>query len=124
MAYPTAVYNWNPFKQGTDWSRSVTFKTNGVEDTLTGWTAKFTVRDEDNTGGALILDISTTVNANGSIITITGGVVTITLSDVDTDLLIFNTYYYDLKLISTAGTGSKEDTPLTGTLTILRNVAA
>ena len=121
---PTIVYHFRPFVQGTDWSRTLTFTTAGVADVLTSYTARMVVRDKPHQGGNIILDISTTPNTNGSSIVITGasGLVTINLTDLDTDLLTMDTAYYDLKLTSPSGSGYLERVPITGTLSIIRKI--
>lgn len=120
----TIEYNWQPFVQGTDWSRTLVFTVAGAVVPLTDYTAKMSIRDEPHSGGNLIIDLSTTVNANGSVITITGasGWVTLTLTDVDTDLLTREVYYYDLKLTSPVADGSKEIVPIHGKMSIIPKV--
>ena len=66
----TVEYNFRPMVQGTDWERTLEFKTNGVADDLTGWDARMTFRDEPHSGGNIIIDLTTTPTAQGSVITI------------------------------------------------------
>jgi hypothetical protein len=120
----TVTYNFRPMVQGTDWERTLEFKTNGTADDLTGWDAKMTFRDEPHAGGAIVIDLSTTPTAQSSVITITAssGLVTPFISDVDSDGFTQDLLYYDLKMISPSSDGSKEYVPLRGTLPILRKI--
>lgn len=120
----TAVYNFKPVVQGTDWERTLEFKTNGVANDLTGWDAKMTVRDQPHSGGTEILPLTTTPNAQGSVLTISAstGLVSIRAVDVDTDLWVNPEYYYDLKLISPSSDGSKEFVPMTGAIPVIPKV--
>lgn len=118
-------YNFRPFKQGTDWERSLEFKTSGVAKDLTGWVAKMTIRTEPHSGGVSILAIdSVTPTANGSTIVISAasGIITLKITDVDSDAFTWETAYYDLKMISPVADGSKEYVPIYGKLTVIPKV--
>lgn len=122
MAYTPMKYNFQPIKQGTDWTRPIVFSTSGVENDLTDYTAKFTIRDEPHSGGALVLQLSGTPTANGSFTDVTGGTVTVTITDLDLDNFTQDELYYELRITSPVGGGSLESAPLYGTLTILRSL--
>ena len=120
----TVEYNFRPMVQGTDWERTIEFKTNGSADDLTGWDARMTFRDEPHEGGNIITDLTTTPNAHGSVITIAAstGLVTPAITDVDSDDFTLDKLYYDLKMISPSSDGSKEHVPMRGYLPIIRKV--
>ncbi len=123
MAYTPMRYDFQPVKQGTDWVRNIDFATAGTLDTLTNWTATFTIRDEPHSGGNLILQLTATPTANGSSTAVTGatGRVTVTITDVDLDAFVLDKYYYDLKLTSPSS-AFLEYIPLYGIIPILRNL--
>jgi len=120
----TAYYDFKPMVQGTDWERTLEFKTNDVADNLTDWDAKATFRDKPNLGGAIIIALTTTPNAQGSVIVISAstGLVTFRIVDVDSDAFAQDILYWDLKMIGPAAGGSKESVPIRGTLPIIRQI--
>lgn len=122
----TVEYNFRPMKQGTDWSRTLEFKTNGVADDLTGWDARMTFRDAPHVAGNVIIDLTTTPTAQGSVITISAstGLVTPFIADVDSDAFELDKIYYDLKMTSPSSDGSLEYVPLFGYLPIIPKVTA
>ena len=120
----TGYYNFQPTVQGTDWERTLEFKTNGVADDLTSWDAKATFRDKPNLGGAIVIDLTTTPNAQGSCLVISAstGLVTFRIVDVDSDGFGQDVLYWDLKMIGPPADGSKESVPIRGTLPIIRKI--
>lgn len=109
-------------EQGEDWSRVLTVKTKAtstsvpVVKTLTGYTARMTIKDRYS--GTSILSLTT---ENGRIsITGASGIVTLTLTDIETAALAAtNNAIYDLELISGAGAVEKL---LKGNITIQSEV--
>lgn len=123
----TIEYDWKPFVQGIDWSRTIEFKTSGVVDDLTGYKAAMTIRSEPHKGGTEYLtvtsssDLGTTPTAGGSSIGFTDllGLLTINITDTDTDAFTWKTGYYDLKIIDNAG---KEHVPMYGKMTVIPKI--
>ena len=120
----TAYYDFEPMVQGTDWERTLEFKTNGVADDLTDWDAHATFRDKPNIGGAIVIDLTTTPNAQGSVIVISAstGLVTFRIVDVDSDSFAQDVLYWDLKMTGPPADGSKESVPIRGTLPVIRKI--
>lgn len=124
MTESTIRYDFKPFKQGADWERTLEFKTAGVANDLTGYKAYMTIRDEPHVGGNQLLGIcSTAATANGSVITITGslGLVTLFMSDTDTDSFNWTKGYYDLKLVGPTP-GFRETVPIYGEITVIPHI--
>jgi hypothetical protein len=108
-----SVQDW-PISAGADWSPaageplSITqpWLVNGSVVDLTGYTALLKIRTAP-TDAAPWLSITSTPNANGSVVTpnTTAGTVTIILSSLDTSLLPANLgpLTYDLEVVSPAG---------------------
>ena len=122
MTDTTARYDFKPFKQGVDWTRVIEFKTAGVATPLTDYHARMTIRDEPSISGAELLSINdVTHTANGSLITIVAatGLVSLFISDEDTDSFTWTKAYYDLKLIDAS---AKESVPLYGELRVIPKV--
>lgn len=123
----TIEYDFKPFKQGIDWSRTIEFKTSGVADDLTGYKAAMTIRSEPHKGGTEYLtitsssDLGTTPTAGGSSIGITAatGLVTLNITDTDTDAFTWKTGYYDLKIIDAS---NNEHVPMYGKITVIPKI--
>lgn len=83
-----------------------------------------TIRDKPTMNGAELLTIQTSISTtNGSSINIDGpnGLVTLVITDLDTDAFNWTKAYYDIKLISGDG-DAIESVPLYGELTVIPKV--
>lgn len=124
MTDTTVRYDFKPFKQGADWTRTLEFKSNESAVDLSGYTAKMTIRDKPTVNGAELLTIQTTTpTTNGSVITMDGvnGLITLSITDDDTDGFNWTKAYYDLKLIS-GDSDAIESVPIYGELTVIPKV--
>lgn len=85
--------------QGTTFSRTLTYKVDGVAVNLTGYTARMQVRENYYTNAKLV-DLT-----SGSGITLGGsaGTVSFTLSASATAALPVGTFVYDLEIVSGGG---------------------
>lgn len=122
MVDVSSRYDWKPFVQGTDWARTLAFSTGGVATPLTSYHAAMVIRDQPSVSGNILLSIDdVTPTANGSVITINAasGLVTITITDLDTDNFTWMEAYYDLKLTDAS---SKESVPIYGKLTVIPKI--
>jgi len=124
-------YNFKPFVQGADWNRTLVFTTGGVAVPLTGYRAIMTIRDEPHSGGTELLTLASASSDNSagnldSSITITEaeGILTLKISDEDSDLFIWknNKAYYDVKLYEPASDGGEVHVPVYGDLEIIPKV--
>lgn len=100
-----ATYNFT-LKQGYRFLRTFTFlQSNGNPHILTGYSARLIARTKS--GNTKVLDLSTTANASGSVITLGGstGAVTVNFKTAETSALDFDDAGYDLKLIDPSGEG-------------------
>ena len=94
-------------EQGATFNQIITWQDPaGAAIDITSFTAKLQVRD---TKGSLLLDLSTTPNANGSKLTLGGsnGQITILITATDTAAMTFTTARYDLKLTAPNGVATR-----------------
>jgi hypothetical protein len=90
------TYNFT-IQQGATWTRTLTWKIDGVAVNLTGYTARMQLRE----AGTLVIELTT---ANGRIaLGGAAGTITLTITAADTTALNFKTALYDLELVSGGG---------------------
>lgn len=109
------IYNAT-IDQGATWSVVVTYKdSTGVPINLTGYTAAMQVRQQYSSDTA---ELTLTSPSNGIVITPSTGIVTITMTAVQTAALEEGYYVYDVELTS----GSYKDRLIQGQLTVAPEV--
>lgn len=109
------IYNAT-IDQGATWSVVVTYKdSTGTPINLTGYTAAMQVRQQYNSDTA---ELTLTSPSNGIVITPLTGVVTITMTALQTAALAEGYYVYDVELTA----GSYKDRLIQGQLTVAPEV--
>ena len=109
------IYNAT-IDQGATWSVVVTYKdSTGVPINLTGYTAAMQVRQQYSSDTA---ELTLTSPSNGIVITPSTGIVTITMTAVQTAALEEGYYVYDVELTS----GTYKDRLIQGQLTVAPEV--
>lgn len=99
MSERNPVYNLIPFMQGDTWTMTVQVQdNNGAAKDLTGYTAKFQIRDR--AGSTALLSLT---QASGIAITAATGTLVITITAAQSAAFTFNKAKYALQVTSSGG---------------------